>query len=113
MSVKGETAMGERIELGLPDKLELYNHGSSIEIVRKWFGWNIVIMTAFALVWDMIIYELYSNTDICKDPMNFYFPLLHVAAGIGMTYYAIAGWFNRTHIQVSNGKIAIFHSPVP
>ena len=41
--------MSERMELGLPDKLELRAQGTGIEIVRKWFGWKVILTTAFAV----------------------------------------------------------------
>ena len=57
-----------------------------------------------------------------------YFPLIHVAVGVGLTHYAIAGWMNRTRIYVGYlritnpegggaqyGKKAIMvrHAPLP
>ncbi|MEW6208245.1 MAG: hypothetical protein AB1631_07750 [Acidobacteriota bacterium] len=105
--------MGKKIELGLPDKLELYHRGSAMEIVRKWFGWQIVFMTAFAIFWDGFLFIWYSKVGDSAEPMSMYFPLLHVAVGIGLTYYVVAGWLNRTHILVSRGKIAVRHAPLP
>lgn len=105
--------MGERIELGLPDKLRLFDHGTYIEIVRKWFGWKIVFITAFAIFWDGFLFMWYSKLDENTELMAFLFPLLHVGVGIGITYYAVAGWFNRTHIYVSGAKIAVRHRPIP
>ena len=105
--------MEKKIELGLPDKLELHHRGSAMEIVRKWFGWRIVLATAFAVFWDGFLFIWYSNADDGAEPMVAYLPLLHVAVGIGLTYCAVAGWFNRTHILVSRAKIAVRHGPLP
>jgi hypothetical protein len=41
------------------------------------------------------------------------FPLLHVAAGVGITYTALAGWLNRTRISVDQGKVSVRHGPLP
>lgn len=103
----------EKIDIGLPDKLALSNHGSYIEITRQWFGWQTVLLTAIAFVWDGLLFTLYSKMDQNTDPMAIYFPLLHVAAGIGITYYALAGWVNQTRIVVGRGKLAVFHEPMP
>lgn len=105
--------MGERVELGLPDKLEFYDFGSFIEIVRKWFGLKIVVFTCFALVWDLLLFDMFSNPQMRGNLVEFLSKLPHLAAGIGLNYYVIAGWFNRTHVQVSDGKIIIFHEPLP
>lgn len=105
--------MEKKIELGLPDKLEIFHRGSSMEIVRKWFGWQIVFMTVFAMFWDGFLFIWYSKVGDSEEPMAMYFPLLHIAAGIGLTYYVVAGWLNRTYIRVSCGKIAVRHGPIP
>lgn len=104
--------MEKKIEHGLPDKLELFHHGSHIEIVRKWFGMQIVFATVFAMFWDGILINLYSKAGASGEPMSI-FSLIHVAVGIGLTYYVVAGWLNRTHIFVSHGKIAVRHRPIP
>ncbi len=101
------------VELGLPHGMELQHRGSYLQIVHKWFGWKIVFSTAFAVVWGGLLYNWYSKFGSNSDPMAVLFPLLHVGVGIGITYYAVAGWFNRTYILVSHGTIAVKHGPFP
>lgn len=108
----------DEIEIGLPDKLELHNRGSHIEIVWKWFGWQIIFLTGFAVIWDGFLFVWYSMAfgaapSVGGINLMVLFPLLHVAVGLGFTYYVIAGWFNRTHILVSRGEIAVGHGPIP
>jgi hypothetical protein len=105
--------MTDEIDIGLPEKLALVHHGSHIEIVLKWFGWQIVAMTGFAIMWDGFLINWYLNVAPNANRMAVYFPLIHVAAGIGITYYVVAGWLNRTRISVGNGKVAVRHGPIP
>lgn len=101
------------MEIGLPEKLELIQHGTHIELVQRWFGSKIVVITLFAVIWDAILINWYLVAGSNRDPMAFYFPLLHVAAGIGISYYALAGWFNRTHILISSAAIEARSGPLP
>ena len=112
-SMQEQVAMAEKIELGLPDSLELIRHDSYIEIVRKWFGAQFAFLTAFAIFWDGFLFFWYSKAFASGNLITLLFPLLHVAVGIGLTYYVVAGWFNRTHIYVSHGKMAVRHGPIP
>ena len=105
--------MVRKMDLGLPDKLELRNTSSGIEIVRKWFGWQTVFLTAFAVFWDGFLLTWYSFTLPFGFSFFNLFPLIHVAAGIGITYTALAGWLNTTRISVSQGKISVRHGPLP
>lgn len=101
------------IEIGLPEKLEIYDHGSYLEIVRKWFGLHVLFFTAFAIFWDGALVFWYGSIGEDTDLMAILFPLIHVAIGIGVTYYVVAGWLNRTYIFVSQSKIAVRHRPIP
>lgn len=105
--------MENRIEVGLPDKLALNRRGSEIEIVRTWFGSQVLFMTFFAVFWDGFLYFWYAKLGDSPDPMMRYFPMIHVAVGIGITYYVLCGWFNRTCITVGRGKVSVRHGPLP
>jgi hypothetical protein len=41
------------------------------------------------------------------------FPLGHVAVGVGLTYYTLAGLLNRTTVEVSQGALRVRHAPLP
>jgi hypothetical protein len=45
--------------------------------------------------------------------MFFLFPLVHVAVGMGLTYYVLTGYFNKTRIDVDLNAITIRHEPLP
>jgi hypothetical protein len=105
--------MAKRMDLGLPDKLELRNEGSGIEIIRKWFGWKTLFLTVFAVFWDGFLLVWYSFTLPMGLTLFTLFPLIHVAAGVGITYTALTGWINRTRIRVDQGRISVRHGPLP
>lgn len=103
------------MEIGLPDKLSLENHGDYIEIVRRWFGLKIVFLSIFAVLWDAFLLFWYSvvlsNANV--PVMMLLIPLVHVAVGVAISYSALAGWLNRTHVLVSHEDLAIRHEPIP
>lgn len=41
------------------------------------------------------------------------FPLGHVVAGIGITYYTLALLFNSTRVEATHGAITVSHGPLP
>ncbi len=105
--------MPKKIELGLPDKLKFFQHGSYIEFVRKWFGWEVIVLTFFVMIWNGAILEIFSKEGLGQDEMAKFFAPLFIAVGICITYYTLARWLNRTHVLVSPGKIAVRHKPIP
>jgi hypothetical protein len=45
--------------------------------------------------------------------MAMFFPIAHVAAGVGITYYVVASLFNRTDVVISLSGIKVSTYPVP
>ena len=105
----------EKLEINLPDKIEFRDHGSGIEITRTWFGAKYVIMLVFVIVWDGALIFLANAFLNASNPPPFVWlmPLGHVAAGIGLTYYTIAGLFNKTQVMADYSHLAVRHGPVP
>ena len=103
-----------RMELGLPEKLEMQRHPSGIEITRRWFTWGTIFLTGFAIVWDGFLLMWYSIALAGHANLLFVlFPLIHVGAGICITYSALTGWVNSTRIRVEQGQITVRHGPLP
>lgn len=101
------------MELGLPDKLELRHEGSGLVIIRKWFGWKVLLTTAMAAFWIGFLFFWYSTARAFGDTFMLLFPLIHVAVGVGIAYNALAGWVNRTRIAVDQGRLSVRHGPLP
>ena len=80
----------------------------------RWFSWSYIFLAVFALFWDGFLVFWYSFAFSHNAPwMMFVFPLLHVSVGVGLTYTALAGFYNKTIITVGLGKLSIHHTPFP
>src|SRR5688500_15846187 len=102
--------MAKRMDLGVPDKLELRDRVSGIEMVRRWFGWRTLLVTAMAVFWNGFLFSWFSMATAFgglfasfNNPVMSLFtliPLIHVGVGVGLAYTALTGWINRTRISV-------------
>ncbi len=101
------------MDIGLPEKIRFLDHVSHIEIVRTWFGMQILFPTAFAVYLDGFLFYWYSIGPLNGSLAAVFFPLLHIGAAVALTYYALTGWFNRTYISVGQGRISVQHRPFP
>ena len=43
----------------------------------------------------------------------FLFPLIHVAVGVGLTYWVLATWLNTTTVRVDGETLSVRHGPIP
>jgi hypothetical protein len=108
-----------KVEIGLPDKMEMRHGGYYLELVRKWFGFQTVLFTIGAPVFIGFLFreftniEEFTNIDRIEFTLGFFLQLTFAAICIGMAYCCLAGWLNRTHIFISNEKIVVKHRPLP
>lgn len=110
------------LDPGLPDGLVMNNTGTGLEITRKWFSVLHIFTAFFALVWCGFLVFWYSILASFSAPgeevphflLIFYlFPLIHVAVGIGLLYYSLCGFVNKTTISVDWENLRIKHHPLP
>ncbi|MHC4875790.1 MAG: hypothetical protein ACYTGL_04780 [Planctomycetota bacterium] len=87
---------------------------------RRWFHPQLFFMLIFCIVWDAFLIFWYSIA-LFGDPqmqddggwMMIVFPLGHVAVGICLTYYVVAGFLNRTTVRIADDRLTVRHGPVP
>jgi hypothetical protein len=100
-------------ELGLPRQFTIERFDDYIHISRKWFGARAIFFIAFAIIWNTVLFTFFHNNDEQTVGLLRFLPLIHVAVGIGLIYYAIASILNKTDIFVSKEKLEVSHKPVP
>lgn len=93
------------------DNIQINENQYSLEITVRWFKWAAIFLVFFCIAWDSFLFFWYANTGM---PFIFYlFPIVHVAVGVGLTYYTIALFINKTHLSIDPTQIRIQHSPLP
>jgi hypothetical protein len=77
-------------------------------VVIRWFSslcWGLLF---FCILWDgMLIYyyAVEENPDVLT--------VLHVLAGVAVTYLTLALFFNRTSVSMNDIQLRVFHWPFP
>lgn len=91
-------------------------------VKRRWFHWSVLFMSVFVIFWDgFLIYWYFGALSSVFSPgfgggpgLTFIlFPLIHVAVGVGMTYWTLATWLNTTTIKVDGENLSVRHAPIP
>ncbi|MEM9075342.1 MAG: hypothetical protein AAGE52_42995 [Myxococcota bacterium] len=86
------------------------------EASRRWFTPMVPALTLCAALWAgflVVWYSIATSIPNASARSVFWFPLLHVAVGIGLTWYVLANWFNRTRIVVQEGHLSTRAGPIP
>jgi hypothetical protein len=101
--------------LPIPEKIDVIHDGSTIIIRRKWLSWTVIPLLIFCIVWDSFLFFWYGQVLGGKDTPLFaiLFPLGHVSVGIGLTYYVLAMFLNKTDITIAPYEVKVTTYPLP
>ena len=103
----------------MPAKFKI-EQGGDFTLKWRWFGPQFVFLVLFCVFWDGFLVVWYSialaslvgGGGAAMIPMIL-FPLIHVAVGVGLTYFTICGFVNSTVIRVGSGRFSLKHGPLP
>ena len=108
--------MIEKFESYLPDRIEVLDYGSHIEITRRWLGWHVPILTVLTVLWFVALFgdkSWLTSSDAFIQFASAMVSLAFGAVGIAVSYFILASFFNRTIISVSRELVSVRHGPLP
>jgi hypothetical protein len=106
------SSRSESTEIGIPDNIKVSKDFQHLHIAIKWFGFKFIVLTLIAVVWDTSLINWYSMGSSPFYPCIL-FPFFHIAVGVGLTYYTLAGYLNKTYIDVDFNSITVQYKPLP
>ncbi len=112
--VPGARAESRKPVVDLPRRFSVAQDGADLVITRRWFSPSFVFLLFFCVFWDgfLAFWYFMAFTDGSPLPMKL-FPVVHVAVGVGLSYFTVAGFVNRTLVRVGPGEIQVRHVPLP
>ena len=101
-------------DIPIPEKIELIPTFEGTTIRRTWFSLKAIPIAIFAIAWDSFLFFWYTIAFGAEDAplMMKLLPIGHVAVGIGITYFAIASFLNKTDVTVSNYELTVKTHPL-
>lgn len=105
-------------ELNLPKKFTLKLYDEYMHITLSWFGAKTVAATLIAVSSIGFTYFLFfsnsSNMTITASPLMItLLPWISTISAVGISYYTLTTWLNKTHIFVSKSAIEVKSKPLP
>mgnify|MGYP003390205964 CR=1 FL=1 len=106
-------------DVPIPTQFTVEDAGHELTIRQRWFQWAMLFLMFFAIAWDSFLVGWFSMFAGGGGPPGvfgivfFVFPIAHVAVGVGLTYFVLAGFLNSTVIRVADGMLTVRHGPLP
>jgi hypothetical protein len=107
-------ATGKRLRLPCPRGIHVVNSGDVLKLTRNWLSANLVVLAILCVAWNSFLAFWYSEVVAVAPPLLLVnIPVVHVAIGIGLAYFALAGFLNRTVISIDHQQVFVQHGPIP
>lgn len=108
----------EKMKRGKPEKFKLSRMPDGIEINYRWLGKQHTGLLFFAIIWNAFItfftfMMFFADGGDEPGAMVFCFMIPFYAVGIGMAWYVLAGFMNKTAVRIRGGGIETVHAPIP
>lgn len=98
-----------------PQDVKFTKRGDSLTFSWRWFSLQYIFLAFFCVAWDAFLCFWYGMALGSRGTpwIMIVFPIFHVAVGIGLTYYTLAGFLNHTTVRVDRRSFSVQHSPLP
>ena len=105
-------AVRPRQNVGRPRNVVSSEIDGGLTVRYRWFSPKYVFLAFFCLFWDGFLVFWYAMALSSGDTIGLLFPLLHVAAGIAVTYATVAGFLNTTTLRIDPYRLRVTHGPI-
>ena len=106
-------AVRPRQNVGRPHSVVSFEEDGGLTVRYRWFSPKYIFLLIFCLFWDGFLVVWYAMAWGSGNTIMLVFPLLHVAAGIFITYWTIAGFVNTTTLRIDPYRLRVTHHPLP
>jgi hypothetical protein len=96
--------------LAIPEGFETESNSQSFVISYKWYKLVVWFLLLFVLLWNSFLVGWF----MADTPWFFKaFAIIHLAAGVGLTWYVVCLFLNKTIISITKNELTIQHLPIP
>ena len=98
----------------VPSYVTVKEDGDRLVIKWRWFRWYYVALSLFCVSWDsfMLLWFMAAIMNGRPGAFMLLFATPHFAAGVGMTYWTLAGFRNSTRIVFDGVLLSVTHGPM-
>jgi len=117
----GGSVPGARTSLGgvvkpqvpKPSGFDVRHDDVSLWLTRRWLSPLYIPLLFFCLAWDAFLLFWYTHVPSEAPWIFTVFPIAHVAVGVGLTYYTLCGFINKTYLRISRNSLSVRSGPLP
>ncbi len=96
------------------NKIQIYKESDYLELEYKWYSPSAWFFLFFSIFWNAISWTIFGGMLSSGAPL-FAIAMLsfHLLAGIGLAYFTLSLFMNKTSIDVTDNVFNMTHGPIP
>jgi hypothetical protein len=103
-----------RAEVSLPKGYVLSEDAGRFQLTHRWFSPKAFFFVFFSLFWNGIVSVFVTAIVSGQLPLPVLaFLSLHIAVGLGMAYFTLCMFVNRTVVEIDGDRLRVQHRPLP
>ena len=103
----------EKQKRSIPDKFSLEQVPEGVELKYRWLGKQHFGLLFFAIFWNCFLLIFVPAILASGEAFPLLFMIPFVLVGVGMAYYVLTGFLNRTTIMINREGLDISYAPIP
>lgn len=110
-----ESVRGDFEKMHRPKSIRIEDDLDEWRLTRRWFHPMAFFLLFFCIAWDSFLIFWYSAVS-GGGPASWIailFPIAHVAVGLGLSYFTLALFLNRTRITLRRDELSVSIGPLP
>jgi len=106
-------AKPRRATVPMPDSIAVEDTGREMTITRRWRSLAAYFLVLFCVIWNAFMVVWFSMAIKSGIWIMVAAGSIHGLVGLGLIYYTIAMFINRTIITVNRDTLSVHHAPLP
>jgi hypothetical protein len=97
----------------MPQDIEVLSEGGTTVLRKRWWSWAVLFLVFFCVFWNGFM-VVWFGTALKQGRWEMAaFGTLHALIGIGLAYFVLASFVNKTDVVISPGEVRVKTHPLP
>lgn len=95
------------------EKVRIQQQGSTLKILYTWTSAKYFATLIFGAAWNLVIIYVFYEMSSQAPVFVMVLPVAFLLVGVGVLYYSLCGFFNRSEVTVTPHVFTVWHGPLP
>lgn len=111
------SATPQAIKTPKPNNMQVFEKNGKLLMIWPWFDKSFALLTFLAVIWNVASLTIIGSGLFAVIQGNIsgllYLLLPNIWIGLGLIYYVLCGYINKTSVFIDDNTLTVEHGPLP